>query len=89
MTDQHAPADLIAQAATKMGCHAEDIRWWSWPETFSSTAGPRAGVGGQAITWFQVYGFECAGFPVDLDAVLYCAGKWRRWERPLEMRWHR
>lgn len=62
----------------------EATEWVSWPETFASTAGPHGGIGGQAITAFQVYGFRGGN-----HAMMCCAGKWRRWANTSEMSWER
>ena len=33
-----------------------DLEWYSWPQSFGTTAGPK-GCGGNTITTFQVYAF--------------------------------
>lgn len=77
----YTPSALIKNAAEKCDCGENDINWWSWPQTFSSTAGPHGGIGGQALTTFQVFGFEGNG-----RRFLFCDGLWKMWTRA-EMRW--
>lgn len=73
----------IMEAATKLGCQPHEVDWWSWPEVFGSTSGPRNGIGGQALTTFQVFGFEGP----DGKQILCCAGIWKLWRRFPEMSW--
>lgn len=81
-SDHHEPAELIGEAADKLG--GEVWQWYSWPEVFGSTSGPRGGIGGQAMTTFQVYGF--IGHD---DALMYCGGVWRRWRDTSRQRFAR
>lgn len=83
-SDGNAPHDLLEDAAEKLGTEARFINWYSWPEVFGSTAGPRGGIGGQAMTTFQVYGF--IGHE---KAVMYCGGVWRWWRDTSKQRFAR
>jgi hypothetical protein len=49
------------------------ISFYSWPQIFSSTAGPGGGIGGQMMTSFQFYAFvvDC-----DRSAAICCCEKW-------------
>ena len=53
--------DLIAFVADKAGCSVDEVTWYSWPQVFGSTSGPRGGISGQAVTTFQVYAFTAHG----------------------------
>ena len=52
--------------------------WHSWPQTFGSTAGPHDGIGGQAMTEFQVFLFENT---YTHECMLFCDGLWKPWDR--------
>jgi len=88
---EHTPDDLmklVVERFRRLGSarSSEDsIQWWSWPEVFPSTSGPGGGIGGQAMTTFQVFGFRCDHHR---DGLLYCGGHWRLWRRA-EQRWQR
>lgn len=58
------------------------LSWYSWPELFSSTAGPKRGVvAGQAFTEHQVYGFH---YQKEKEIfVKYCNGVWVEWDGEL------
>jgi hypothetical protein len=75
---------MIAKFVEMTGEHPDAVEWIAWPEVFSSTSGPHGGIGGQAITAFQVYGFRGGN-----HAMMCCAGKWRRWANTSEMSWER
>lgn len=36
-----------------------DFSYYAWPQVFSSTTGPRSGVGGQAMSAFTVEAYVC------------------------------
>lgn len=62
-----------------------DLEWYSWPQTFATTGGPR-GCGGNLITSHQVYAFEI----YTEDDCLYlkwCSGVWKKWDREFMGRW--
>jgi hypothetical protein len=65
--------------------HPSHVVWYSWPESFGSTAGPHGGAGGQTVTSFQVFGLMNH---VNDFALLFCGGKWRRWRKRDCMSWH-
>lgn len=68
--------DLRTDAAKVMNVRPEDLGYYSWPEAFGSTAGPFGGIGGQAITTFQVEAFHLDDTG---EAVLYCNGRlWKK-----------
>lgn len=75
--------DLLTEAAQKMNCLADEIKWYSWPTVFPSTAGPR-GIGGSAMTEFQVFGFAHYESGQYLKC---CAGVWRKWDGEMNGRW--
>lgn len=66
----------LAEAAARLGVEVNEVEWFSWPETFGSTAGPNRGAGGQMLTQFQVFGFRPSGF---IGGWKYCAGRWKPW----------
>ena len=68
--------ELLRQVSEREKCDPEDISWWSWPEMFPTTSGPHGGISGQAITKFQVFGFE----PPSGKRQKFCAGVWRHWD---------
>lgn len=66
---------LVTDLANKHGVDHRDIQWYAWPQMFGSTAGPGSGVGGRAMTTFQVVAFELP----DGQMLKFCAGHWKRW----------
>ena len=69
---------LKTQAANNLGVDVEDIEWWSWPVSFSSTAGASGGAGGQMMSGGQCFGFMARA--VTDKAIKTCDGKrWKRW----------
>ena len=75
---KHNLDDLMSEAMGKLGARLDcEVTWYSWPCAFPSTSGPRGGIGGQAITTFQVFGFE--GGP-EMKRIKYCGGIWRPWD---------
>lgn len=63
-----------------------DLEWYSWPESFGSTSGPRGGIGGCMITRFQVYAFEIYTEEEYLT-LKWCGGVWKKWDREFMGRW--
>ena len=55
----------------------EDLEYYSFPQSFGSTAGPFGGIGGQAITSFQIEVFthQYGGY----GAVIFCGGRFWKW----------
>ena len=78
------PDALINEAATRLGTEPHYVEWYSWPTVFGSTAGPGRGVGGQAITAFQVLAFREVG---TLEGLKWCAGHWQKWNGAMEEPW--
>lgn len=81
MSSDHL-TELARHAAELLECNHEEMHWWSWPQVFGSTAGPRGGIAGQTMTTFQVFGFSD-----DVKAVKYCGGVWKKWDRIVEGKW--
>lgn len=75
--------DLLIEVAKREGCYPGDILWYSWPQSFASTSGPRGGIGGCAITSFQVFAFD----PPTGKRQKYCAGVWKNWSGEPDCRW--
>lgn len=74
---------ILEEAALRLECDVRDLDWFSWPESFASTSGPRGGDGGQMITSFQVFAFDSSmGQPIKC-----CAGVWKKWDRVIGSRW--
>lgn len=80
--DQDAIGYLCEKAAEYMRCDVDEISWYSWPQVFGSTAGPRGGIGGRAMTTFQVYAFESCS-----QRCKYCAGVWKKWSGEFSENW--
>ena len=74
--------ELIAEVAKRAECLPDEVEWYSWPQSFGTTAGPGGGAGGNMITSFQVYAFDAPG-----EKTRYCAGQWRRWNGEFQQRW--
>lgn len=72
------------EAAKRLGCPIEDIEFFSWPEVFPSSSGPRYGIGGQIMTTFQVLAFA---HPSEKKAIKFCAGIWKPWDRVICSPW--
>jgi hypothetical protein len=68
--------EIIELAAHRLRVRPECLRIWSWPESFSTTGGPR-GSGGMTITEFQVIAFESYE---DDARIKYCDGFWKTWD---------
>lgn len=54
---EHLLTDTVLEhllRAHEVTVYQDALRWRSWPQTFPSTAGPWGGIGGAAITDFQV-----------------------------------
>ena len=75
--------DLLSEVAKREKCLLEDIQWYSWPQIFSTTAGPSGGAGGNICTSFQVVAFN----PPNGRKCKYCAGVWRHWSGEFMQKW--
>lgn len=76
--------DLLRIIADTEACYAGDITWYSWPEAFPSTSGPHGGIGGQAITIFQVFAFRTP----DGKTTKCCDGIWKSWNGMMQEPWN-
>ncbi len=74
--------ELLSEVAQQEKCSPDEIEWYSWPQNFPTTAGPR-GAGGCHITSFQIVAFD----PPTGNRKMYCAGIWRRWSGEPLCRW--
>lgn len=74
---------VAEEAAERLETTAERLSMWAWPQVFGSTSGPHGGIGGAAMTRFQVLGFEAD----DGQAILWCDGVWKPWPAPLKQQW--
>lgn len=74
--------EMIQFAADSAGVTPEHVQWWSWPQLFATTSGPRGGAGGNQITEFQVYAFDAGG-----KRMKCCAGVWRHWDGEVQGVW--
>lgn len=61
------------------------VDYFAFPETFGSTAGPRGGVGGCAISTFTVEAYVCNGIG---PTVYVCAGQYKYKDEKYKARWH-
>jgi hypothetical protein len=52
------------------GLRWQELAYCSWPEVFSSTAGPFKGVGGQAFTTFRMEAWTWEQW-----AIVFCNGR--------------
>jgi len=75
--------NLLADVAKREGCYPDDVQWYSWPQAFGSTSGPRGGIGGQMVTSFQVYAFD----PLVGRKQKFCAGVWKEWNGEFQGNW--
>lgn len=72
MNYQKKPEPFVFEFFKKDGIN-DSLSYYAWPETFGSTAGPRGGIGGQAITTFtiEVWASEYFGAALYLCAGMY------------------
>lgn len=81
ITIPEAIEEMAIRRLKKLGAHdkstSEGIEYHVWPETFASTAGPRGGIGGCAMTTFEVIGFVSTE---TMLGVMFCNGEWRDWD---------
>jgi len=76
--------NLLEEASRKLGVSTHEIEYFSWPQTFGSTAGPGGGIGGSVMTDFQIFAFRIKG---QLKGIQTCANYWRPWSGQLEEYW--
>lgn len=67
--------ELASEAAARIEADVEELAMFAWPQVFGSTAGPHEGIGGAAMTTFQVVAFEAP----DGQAIKWCDGVWKPW----------
>lgn len=60
----------ILRLQTQPKLEGFDFEYYSYPQMFGSTAGPFGGLGGDAMTNFQIDAFVWEGF-----AALFCGGR--------------
>ena len=77
---------LIEEVAKRVGCEPEHVEWYSWPQSFATTAGPGGGAGGNTISSYQVFAFDAIG-DGRTERSRYCAGKWRKWNGEFNQKW--
>ena len=73
-------------AETELGYPIERLEFHGWTQTFSSTAGPSGGIGGQAMTPFDVI---CFLDQISHRGVMFCSDEYKVKQcRPSEpLRW--
>ena len=74
--------DMLKFVAETDNVEVENVKWYSWPQVFGSTSGPKGGAGGCAMTTFQVYAFDTG-----VRQYKYCSGVWRKWTGEFMCRW--
>lgn len=65
-------AKILTEAKNRHVC-PDDLDFYAWPQTFSSTAGPHGGIGGSGLTKFTVFAFVEFGVGC---CILWCDGIW-------------
>jgi hypothetical protein len=63
------------EAAARLETTVDRLSMWAWPQVFGNTSGPHGGIGGTAMTTFQVLAFEAD----DGQSILWCDGLWKPW----------
>lgn len=71
MNYQKEPPIEVLEILKRQQVRFCDLSYFAWPQTFSSTAGPRPGIGGQSISTFTVEAYVC---DVAGPTVYHCAG---------------
>ena len=67
--------DMRKFAEEVLGYPKERLEFFGWSQTFSSTSGPNGGIGGQAMTRFDVIAF------LDITsgrAVMFCSNVYKK-----------
>lgn len=59
MNYQKHPSDEVLNVLKSNYVEFYEISYYAWPQTFSNTAGPCEGFGGQAISIFTVEAWVC------------------------------
>lgn len=71
---------ISEEAASKLGADVDELFMYAWPELFASTSGPRGGLGGAAMTWFQVLAFKAENG----QGLMWCGGMWKDWNSEVQ-----
>jgi len=73
MNYQKVMPDEVKKILSELNINPFDVSYYAWPQVFSSTAGPRSGIGGKAMSCFtvEVYVCECGE---GTNAVYLCSG---------------
>lgn len=82
--------DIYQEARKRLKAGQYGAVWvFAWPEVFGSTTGPNRGIGGQALTTFQVFAFEYEDVDTqEVRGTAWCAGGWKPWDREKDgMQW--
>lgn len=61
MNYQHIVPDVVKKMFELKNIEYIDIDYYAWPQTFSSTSGPRNSIGGCAMTTFTIEAYVCDG----------------------------
>lgn len=77
-------SDTMEDAAYHLKCRSDELEMFSWPESFGNTSGPHGGIGGTAITQFQVYAFRCGSSKA---GIKYCSGVRKAWNGEFMEHW--
>ncbi len=81
MYSQKKPSDKVLQILKEHNIQFLGINYYAWPELFSSTSGPRGGIGGQALTTFTMEAWVC---DESGPTVYECAGVYRFEDKKFE-----
>lgn len=74
MNFQESPNENLSKFIESVLWSVNECEHFCYPLTFPSTAGPRHGIGGQALTTFTVHAWSS----VDVNKTLYvCAGMYK------------
>lgn len=68
---------FFEEASKKLETPVNQLEFYSWPECFASTSGPHGGIGGSALTNFQVFGFRSK---ITEKGCKCCSGIWKSWD---------
>ena len=85
MNYQNKPPQKVLDILKKHNVEYWSIDYYAYPETFGSTAGPREGIGGCAMSTFTVEAWVCdgSGPTVFMCAGMYCFddSRWKPFKR--------
>jgi len=69
---------ITTVASKLLQISVDEIEFFAWPGTFSSTAGPSGGCGGQTISTYTILGFKNV---YNDEGILFCCGNWKKVKR--------